>query len=141
MPSNLAILVRPVAARATRTAERVASDPVFAKRIRSRCGMCPARRSAYSIEPAFGIIGLIIRSSWRRIAASTCGWLCPSSRGPAPISRSTYSCPSTSVITAPAARSTNTGYGAKNLAWAFTPCGKTVRARSHAAALSGVRAR
>ena len=66
------------------------------------------------------------------MARRTTGFMCPAKRAPKPMSKSTYTLPSTSVIREPAAWRTTIGWGSKNWMLEGTPRGSTLRARSMA---------
>jgi len=64
-------LVRPVKARARRTAAEVTSQPVLLKRTISAFGTTSRTRSATSTSSGWTSENVIPSASWRRIASST----------------------------------------------------------------------
>ena len=102
------IALRPVNARAVRSAYIVASVPEFAKRSWSR----PKRRwnrSAASVAEGDGVTNSVPVSSALPTAATTAGLRWPTSIAPKPMDRSSTSRPSTSVSHAPRALVIATG--------------------------------
>ena len=102
------IALRPVKARAVRSAYIVASVPELAKRSWSR----PKRRwkrSAASVAEGEGVTNRVPVSSALPTAATTVGLRWPTSMAPKPIDRSSTWRPSTSVSQAPRALVMATG--------------------------------
>ena len=113
----------------------VASVPEETKRTRST-GVRPTISSASSTSASVGAPYDVPRESASRTAAITSGWAWPSSIGPQEPTRSTYSCPSTSVSQAPDAERMKRGV--PPTAWKartgeFTPPGVTAHARAKSA--------
>ena len=74
--------VRPVAPRASRIAERVASVPEFTMRTSSQLGISPVMASAMVTSSGLGVPKLSPSRAVRITASSTAGWLCPAIIGP-----------------------------------------------------------
>ncbi len=99
--AQIATRVRPVAARASRTAAVVTSEPFFANLTISAVGTVVRNRCAASISITLGRTKLLPSPSWARTASTTRGWACPrlTERRPEPYSMN--SLPSTSQTCAP----------------------------------------
>ncbi len=94
------IALRPVNARAVRSAYIVASVPELAKRSWSSAKR-RWNRSAASVAEGDGVTNRVPVSSARPTAATTTGFRWPTSIAPKPIERSSTWRPSTSVSQAP----------------------------------------
>jgi hypothetical protein len=78
----LITLLRPVAARASRSADIVASVPEETRRTISSDGTASTMRSASSTSASVGAPYTVPRRSARSTASSTTGWRCPRIIGP-----------------------------------------------------------
>src|SRR5439155_8584297 len=124
---------RPVAARATRTADIVASVPLETSRTRSIPGSASTIRPASSTSPSVGAPKVVPLAAAAVAAATISGWAWPNSSVPHEPTRSTYRLPSTSITYAPSPRSRNRGVPptAPNARTGeLTPPGITVPART-----------
>ncbi len=94
--AHLATSLRPVAARASRTAAVVASEPFLVNFTMSAVGTFSRNRSAASASMIDGRMKLLPFSSSPRTASRTRGWAWPRLTALSPAPYSTYSLPSTS---------------------------------------------
>ena len=129
--------LRPVKARAARTAYISASVPDLAKRTWSISNRSQ-KRSAISDADGAGVTKSVPVCRACCTAAITVGLRWPTSMAPKPIDRSSRRRPSTSVSQAPLADTTDTGWGSQYWKDDGTPRGNVRRERTLSAPDSGV---